>query len=65
MKTELGYDKMTRRRESREREREIVQVLERGKRIQKFVAFLGKCVLEHQCLSVVGIREKYLKYFQG
>ena len=40
-----------------------MQVLERGRKIQKFVAFLGKCVLEHQCLSVVGIREKYLKVF--
>ena len=38
--------------------------LERVRRIQKFVAFLEKSVLEHQCvLSVVGIREKYLKVF--
>ena len=36
-------------------------MLERGRKIQKFVAFPGKCVLEHQCLSVVGIRENYLK----
>ena len=38
--------------------------LERVRRIPKFVAFLEKSVLEHQCvLSVVGIREKYLKVF--
>ena len=49
----------------RERQKERLYKFRRGRKIQKFVAFLGKCVLEYQCWSVVGIREKYLKYFQG